>query len=60
MKTIVKTAIVALTLIAGASASQAQPQLVMHFPFKGMPYGTWVESAHKAAPEAVGKTQAIR
>lgn len=50
MKTIIKTAIVALTLIAGASASQAKPELVWHFPYKGMPYGTWVEPAKKAAP----------
>lgn len=53
MNTIIKTAIAALTLVAGASASQAEPQTVWHFPYKGAPYVTRVEPAHTAAPVQV-------
>lgn len=48
MKTIIKTAIAALSLAAGASASQAD--VVWHFPYKGAPYATRTETATKAAP----------
>lgn len=51
MKAIIKTAIFALTLVAGASAGHAET--VWHFPYKGVPYATHVEPtwpvAHKEA-----------
>lgn len=48
MKTIIKSAIAAIALAAGASASQAE--VVWHFPYKAAPYTTKSETAIKAAP----------
>ena len=53
MKTIIKTAIAALSLVAGASASQAEGQIVWHYPYKFKPYATRVEPAQQAAPVQV-------
>lgn len=50
MKTIIKTTIAALALVVGASASQAQPLVEWHYPYKAAPYGVWVKPAKKAAP----------
>ena len=50
MKTIIKTAIVAFAVVAGAGAGQAQAQTVWQFPYKGAPYATQVDPAQKAAP----------
>lgn len=70
MKTIIKTAIVALTLTAGATAGQAET--LWHFPYKGAPYATQTAPAAQAAPVKIvrhgkhvhkpvaGKTQVIR
>lgn len=70
MKTIIKTAIVALTLAAGATAGQAET--VWHFPYKGAPYATQTAPVAQAAPVKIvrhgkhvhklnaGKTQVIR
>lgn len=55
MKTIIKTTLATLALVVGASASQAQPVVKWHFPYKAAPYGVWVEPAQKAAP-----VQAVR
>lgn len=72
MKTIIKTTLAGLALVVGASASQAQPRVEWHFPYKAAPYGVWVEPAQKAAPVKIvrhgnhvhkliaGKTQVIR
>jgi hypothetical protein len=48
MKTIIKAAIAAFSLAAGASASQAD--VVWHFPYKGAPYTTRTETVTKADP----------
>ncbi len=54
MKTIIKTAIFALTLVAGAGAGQAQPGFPKwHFPYKGAPYATQAEPAQQAAAAQV-------
>lgn len=52
MKTIIKSAIAAITVAAGAATtSEAQPgQLVWHFPYKGAPYATQGERVKEAAP----------
>lgn len=57
MKTIIKSAIVALSLIAGTSASQAQPGTPwLHFPYKGAPYATQSAPVQQAAPLQVVRT----
>lgn len=44
MKTIIKAAIAALVVTAGATASQAQPgPIVWHYPYKAAPYATQAE-----------------
>ena len=48
MKTIIKMTLATLALVVGASASQAQPVVEWHFPYKGAPYGVWVEPDQKA------------
>ncbi|MGQ0673154.1 MAG: hypothetical protein ACT4N2_09790 [Hyphomicrobium sp.] len=48
MKTIIKAAIAALSLAAGASASQAE--IVWHFPYKGAPYATRTEPTQQVVP----------
>ncbi len=70
MKTIIKTAIVALTLAAGATAGQAET--VWQFPYKGTPFATQTAPVAQAAPVKMvrhgkhvhkliaGKTQVIR
>lgn len=72
MKTIIKSTLAAIALVVGASASQAQPVVKWHFPYKAAPYGVWVEPAQKVAPVKIvrhgkhvhkliaGKTQVIR
>lgn len=54
MKTIIKTAIFALTLVAGAGASQAQSGYpYWNFPYKGAPYATQAEPIQLVAPVQV-------
>ncbi len=65
MKTIIASALAALALVVGASASQAQPVVKWHFPYKAAPYGVWVEPAQNAAPVQAVRTakhrhQAVR
>lgn len=47
MKTIIKAAIAAITVAAGASAGQAGT--VWHFPYKGAPYATQTEPTRNVA-----------
>jgi len=56
MKTIIKTTLATLALVVGASASQAQPVVEWHYPYKSAPYGVWVEPAQKVAPVQVVRT----
>lgn len=51
MKSITKAALVAIALIAGSIASQAQAETMWHFPYKGAPYATQTAPAHNAAFE---------
>ena len=58
MKTIIKAAIAALVVTAGATASQAQPGYpVWHFPYKGAPYATQAEPQRNVG---VSETKAKR
>lgn len=61
MKTTIKSALVALALLAGASMGPAQAETAWHFPYKGAPYATQsgpaqrlasVQSVRKAKPVA--------
>jgi hypothetical protein len=51
MKTIIKTAIAAFALIAGANASQAQAgDVEWYYPYKGTPYAKPSVPAQQVAP----------
>lgn len=56
MKTIIKTTIAALTLVASASVGQAQAETVWHYPYKGQPYATQSAPVYKAASVHVVRT----
>lgn len=51
MKSITKTALIAVALIAGSIASQAQAKTVWHFPYKGAPYATQTAPTHNSGFE---------
>jgi len=56
MKTIIKTTLAALALVVGASAGQAQPETVWHYPYKGQPYATQSAPTYKAASVQTART----
>lgn len=58
MKTIISTAIVTFSLIAGASTGKAESVLVT--PFKGAPYATQVDAAPQAATTQAAAKQTLK